>query len=427
LQVTRGVAIDTAGNVIAAGYFQGNIGFGASAGGEDIFVAKYSPTNTLSWGKRFGGSSDDGAYAVAVDRTDNSIIVVGFATGAVDFGGACPPTSGGTAYNVFVMKLEPAGGTCVWARRYGDGNLQVAAGVGVDGASNVYVTGSFPSTIDFAPNGVSMPMTSAGLTDVFLAKLDSTGKAIWSQRFGDSQQQNGAAIAVDPAGNSAITGQFWGTTSFGTTTYTSKGANDVFVAKFDASGNVTYGNSFGDSAGQAGLGIAFDSSGAMILTGQMSGNVSFDAGQTTLMATSPNVFLVKLASGAAGSWSQLIASTAPASGNAVAVDGQDDISVTGSYQGTINFGGANGAHTSAGGNDIFVAKLAPGGAPLWSSSYGDPTQQFGAGVAANATFGVAVGGSYQGTVKFGAPVNGTASTSSTCQDNEDAFVLKLAP
>src|SRR5207244_2972967 len=73
------VATDTNGNLIVAGYFSGTVNFGSgaltSAGGQDIFVAKYSPSGTCLWAARFGGSGDDEALGVAVDSSNGDVAV----------------------------------------------------------------------------------------------------------------------------------------------------------------------------------------------------------------------------------------------------------------------------------------------------------------------------------------------------------------
>src|SRR5205814_1083356 len=78
-------AIDHVNNMVTVGYFSGSADFGAgalpSAGGSDIFIAKYTSQNSLLWAKRFGGGGYDNAYSVAVD-SQNNIIVAGCFTGS---------------------------------------------------------------------------------------------------------------------------------------------------------------------------------------------------------------------------------------------------------------------------------------------------------------------------------------------------------
>ncbi|MBI4705509.1 MAG: hypothetical protein HY744_30820 [Deltaproteobacteria bacterium] len=105
-------------------------------------------------------------------------------------------------------------------------------------------------------------------------------------------------------------------------------------------------------------------------------------------------------------------------GYSVAVDGSGSALVTGSFDGTVDFGG--GPLTSAGGYDIFVAKLDNAGGHLWSKSFGDASGQGGWAIAADGSGNVLVTGGFAGAVDFG----GGPLTSA---GGGDIFVAKLDP
>jgi hypothetical protein len=75
---------------------------------------------------------------------------------------------------------------------------------------------------------------------------------LWSQRFGDTTYQHGWSVTFDPSGNVAITGTFAGTVDFGGDPLTSSGWRDIFLAKFDASGAHLWSQRFGDAENQFG-------------------------------------------------------------------------------------------------------------------------------------------------------------------------------
>ncbi|NJN05906.1 MAG: hypothetical protein HC814_05380 [Rhodobacteraceae bacterium] len=72
---TRGLCIDTAGNIYMTGEFTGRADFGErtveSQGDMDFFVAKYSPAGQCLWIRTGGGSRIDRGYGVAVDAQGN--------------------------------------------------------------------------------------------------------------------------------------------------------------------------------------------------------------------------------------------------------------------------------------------------------------------------------------------------------------------
>ena len=163
----EGVAADTAGNVVIAGMFTSTtIDFGggslASAGDEDLFLAKLDSAGNHIWSKRFGDASAQEPQGVAIDGMDH-IVVAGYLTGTIDFGGG-PLSSSGSA-DVFVAQLDAAGDH-VWSKRFGNG-YEYARSVAVDNLGNVLVTGAFSTSIDFGGG----PLVSGGSDDVFLAKL----------------------------------------------------------------------------------------------------------------------------------------------------------------------------------------------------------------------------------------------------------------
>jgi uncharacterized protein (AIM24 family) len=179
--------------------------------------------------------------------------------------------------------------THIWSQRFGDTEGESGESVAFDSSGNVVLTGGFRGTLNFGGS----PLTSAGLDDIFLAKLDGNGTHIWSQGFGDTEWQGGWSVASDPSGNVVITGYFYGTVDFGGDTLTSAGGSDIFLAKFDANGTHLWSQRFGDTNSfQEGYSIAFDSSGNVVLTGTFRGTVDFGGGLLT-SAGSDDIFLAK--------------------------------------------------------------------------------------------------------------------------------------
>src|SRR5439155_176820 len=103
-----GIAADGAGNVAVTGSFTGRINFGGgdltSAGGHDAFVASFSPDGGHRWSKRFGSTSFDYGYGVAIDGAGN-VLSTGYFQNSADFGGG-PLTSAGRQ-DAFVLSLGP--------------------------------------------------------------------------------------------------------------------------------------------------------------------------------------------------------------------------------------------------------------------------------------------------------------------------------
>src|SRR5205814_1754525 len=122
--------------------------------------------------------------SIAVDG-EGDVLVTGEAAGNVDFGGG-PLGDAGIGFDIFVVKLDSTG-SHLWSKRFGDAANQGGAGIAVDAAGGVLVTGFLAGTADFG--GGSLP--SKGSADVFVAKLDADGGYLWANRFGDLGDQQG--------------------------------------------------------------------------------------------------------------------------------------------------------------------------------------------------------------------------------------------
>jgi hypothetical protein len=425
-------ATDSSGNIIVAGYFSGSVSFGSgtltSAGGTDIFVAKYSPAGANLWAKSFGGTGDDRANGVAVDASGNIFITGQFST-TVNFGQGALTCAGGL--DIFVAKLSPAG-VGLWSKRYGSTSEDIGSALAVDGSGNVVVTGHFMGTNNFGGGTVISTFSGMGsLTtmDTFVLKLAGLdGSYQWLKTFSNDSQNRAFGVAVDLSGNVLVTGSFEGNIDLigGWTSYlTSAGAYDIFVAKLSGSnGSHVWSKRIGGTDSEEGFGVAADPrNGDVLVTGYFRGSVDFGAGAVN-SAGSDDIFVAKF-SGSSGAyvWSQKFGSYDGDRGYGIAVDANGNAVVTGVFSDTVNFGGT--ALTSSGTTggqygsfDAFIAKYSAGGVYQWSERYGGLSNDMGRGVAVDPA-GKTVGtGSFQGSADF----RGQTLTSA---GSGDGFLLRL--
>ncbi len=407
------VAMTPSGGVVVTGSLAGGADFGGglltSAGATDVFVASYDAAGALLWAKRFGDVGAQSGADVTVDAMGN-VIVIGDVAGAIDFGGGALPSAGAT--DVFVAKLDSAG-ALVWAKRFGDVAAQNGRGVAVDAMGNVLVTGSFAGKIDFGGGA----LTSAGATDIFLAKLKSAnGDMLWGKRFGDAAAQIGKSVAVDGLGSVVVTGDMVGKTDFGGVNLTSAGATDVFVASFDGAGNTAWAKRFGDAGAQTAGAIAADAGGAIAVTGNVAGKIDFGGGNLT-SAGMTDIYAAKFTAAGVFLWGKRFGAAGADNGRDVAIDPSGGIVITGDFPGSVDFGG--GALASAGLTDVFALKLDTLGGHVWSKRFGDVAAQLGLGVAAGPS-GAALTGSLAGAMDFGGGALASAGLT-------DIFLAKLAP
>ncbi len=279
-----------------------------------------------------------------------------------------------------------------------------ATSVAVNAAGEIFLTGSFAGSIDFG----SDTLTDSGMGSLFVAKLDPNGVPMWSEGSGDGQGQ-GTSLTVDVNGDVIVIGSFTGTIDLGgiTTGIDGGASGALLMAKLDTDGNAIWSESFW---GVEGTGVAVDPSGNVLLVGNLDSSVNL-AGCPLETMSGGNGFVAKLDSDGACLWSVVLGDTGPtsfggASPESVAVDALGNAIVTGTFNGTVNFGDVtlNGLF-----GGVFVLKLdSMSGAYAWVNGFPGATAMgamesgaFGAGVALDAMGNVFVTGAFFESVDFG--------------------------
>lgn len=272
-QTGQSIAVDKDGNVIIAGDFMGSVNFGAGAmqstGDYDVFVAMLDPNGNRMWAQGLGGTTTQRSKAVAVDN-DRNVLVTGSFSASMQVGGE---TLQGTENDMYLVKFSPSG-EVTWSRQFGGPSSQFGTKLAVDPKDgSIAVGGFFLDSISLG--GETLMTAGAGLSSIFIGKLNADGSHAWSKAFGDGTATvNG--LTVDAFGNVLATGDFQASINLGGTALQSSGDSDVFLAKLGADGKHVWSKSFGDANGQFGTAIAVDPLGAVLATAHMAG--TFDLG-----------------------------------------------------------------------------------------------------------------------------------------------------
>jgi len=261
------IAAEPGGNTAVAGDFLGNVQLSSAAGtnatlsGQGAFLAKYDPLGNLLWVRQISG--DTYPYGVAVDAVGNLSLAADFASTNVTLGGVTLTNRG--LVNGFVAKFSPTG-VLLWTRQVGGSEGDWPLGMAADRAGNVYLA-CYVSSADLAINGLPF-----GGGDHLLAKFTADGSVAWAKStplFG--------RIAVDQAGQVHMTWEFSEPVMFGSYVLTNAAASqDIFVAKFDASGNPLWAKRAGGSAQDVPRDIALDDQADVYLAGGFQAVALFD-------------------------------------------------------------------------------------------------------------------------------------------------------
>jgi hypothetical protein len=381
----------------------------ATAADEDCDGLPAACQGEAIWATSAGDSNEQRLNSVAMSSS-GEIVITGAFAGKITLGGQTLTSAGG--FDIFVAKLDPTG-KVVWSQSFGDQFDQSGNGVALDSSGNVFVTGDFKGTVNLGGE----VLVSGGSEDIFVASLDPTGKHLWSKRFGDIAYQSGRSVAADSSGNVAVLCTVEGSTSFGGGLLQSAGGADVILAKLNPGGNHLYSKIFGGSGAESASEIVIDSKNNAMITGSFSGTAGFGGG-SLVSAGGNDVFVARFTDAGIHLWSKGFGDAADQTGRSIDVDFMGNIVLAGAFLGAVDFGG--GPLTSAGSEDIFVARLNDMGSHIWSKSFGDPAQQIGRAVAVDATGNVIVTGSLSGSADFGGGLLTSAGLS-------DVFLAKFSP
>lgn len=366
-------------------YHGGTTGFGTG----DAFLAKFSTDDTLIWSTYYGGTGSDAGYGVACDASGNVYMcgVTNSATVMASSNGYDTSYAGNG--DMFLAKFSSSGSR-IWATYYGGtgsfgAGADAAYDVAVDKAGNPYMIGNSSST-GLATSGAFQTTytTSAFLNQSgLLIKFNSSGNLVWATYYGNGGTF-GYSLAFDTLNKLYIAGYTGSSTSIasanayqttfgGGTGGMGSFPTDIFLAKFDTSGQRLWGTYYG------GTGNDFNYSG-----------ITFDA------------------------WNNVLFTGHTASNNAIAIVGIDSFNVA--------------QKNYMGGRDINITKFTPLGQLLWGTYYGGQRDDEGRGIVyLGSNDGIYVSGFTTSPDSF-ATVNGYDTVYGTSGTGpSDAFLLKLNP
>jgi hypothetical protein len=368
--IASSMVLDAAGNTVVAGRF-GNLVLGASmtfgatmltsAGNTDAFVAQLSPAGQWTQAVRAGGTGADQANKLVLDAAGNAVVAGSF-TGSAVFGNttltADSPGSGAS----FVARLNLSTGA--WAPMVpptGSTWPSITA-LTLDAAGNMVVAGGFNGS--FTAGSV----TSAYASPIFVARMNSSGQ--WTQAVqavplpSNAPPSSIVAMTVDAAGTVTITGILIGSVTFGSTTLTSAGIYDIYVARLNAAGQWTQAVRAGGAYNEIVSSLTTDAAGNSVISGSFGPGTTVTVpptaafGNITLTSAGQyDAFVATLSP--SGQWLQAIGAGGPGRDVAYGAisDAAGNITVTGVCSSPASFGANTLTNTSSYAS-VFVARLA---------------------------------------------------------------------
>ncbi len=288
-----------------------------------------------------------------------------------------------------------------------------ANAVATDAAGNVYEAGAFESAkLSFGTDTVFNKDTSSATSDIYLVKYDAAGNVLWARSGGGTSNDGALSVATDRMGNVYVSGFFHSPkVSFGTDTLRDTGVyNDIFVAKYNASGNLLWAKGTTGGVGpNDNIAMAVDFSGNVFITGSLSVPSFIFAGDT-LTGTGSDVFVLKYDTDGNELWIKRGIGYAINVGSSVATDPSGNVYITGFFDApvmTFDTVALRMIPDSADAYAIYLVKYDAAGNLLWAKADNNSASIPSVFVAADSSGNAYLSGSYNnldnaGILSFGA-------------------------
>lgn len=269
--------------------------------------------------------------------------------------------------HIYISKYNLEG-DLIWKKTAGTYNLSEGyvgiSEITADNAGNLYILGFFSETAELTVGSIVLsPNTTQSF---FVAKYDSNGNSLWAKTVGG---YGTGSITTDSNCNIYITGYFEGTTTkFDSITLlnTNSGYSDIFIAKYDSTGNIIWAKSAGGTSWDICNDIASDDAGNIYITGYFeSSNIIFD--NDTLINLYPNYgefFLTKYSSSGDVLWAKN--SIGISRGSNISIDAFDNIYITGTFGKTDYPQVIFDSITLTNPGRVFIIKYNSSGSVIWA-------------------------------------------------------------
>lgn len=390
----------------------------------------------MAWLNTAGAEGNDSASKIITDGNDN-IYVLGMFENTVDFDpgpGEFNLTS--TAFrDIYLQKLD-SDGNFKWAVSFGSAEYESAVDLVVDNTNDkVYILGNHIDTIDLDPGVGEMIVTTQGGSDFYIIVLNSDGSFNDAKVWGSPENDVAYGISLLGNGNLGITGAFETMLDLdpgpNTAIVTNNDQNfDGFVVTLDP--NVSYLQSFtlsGDNS-IVGYDIDIDTNENIIVSGTFYDTIDFDPSATIFELNTngdKHIFVAKYTSTNDFIWAKSFGNSGIRLRlGGLSLDNNDDVLITGSYEGSIDLDPGTGVSeiSSNGGDDIFISKLDENGDFVWGNGIGGTSflPDEGFSITSNNNNDVIVSGKFAETVDFN---TGAEMHELTSNGEKDIFLLQL--
>ncbi len=417
-----GIVNDHSGNVYVTGRYEQNAIFSGDTlndeGLHDMFLAKYNSLGELDWTRTAGGPLGDYARALATDKSYLYIAgeIEGYGVN-ITFSNS-PDTLYSLGDNDLLVAKYDLDGNLLWAKSDGWYYNEKAMAVTCDSVGNVFIAGYFSDTTSLG----GVLYGSKGGKDILICKYDANGNFLWARTAGGPGRDEALAIQCDMEGNVYMCGMHSDSAMFESQIVNSPMGNyDVYLAKYNAAGDLLWVQSHGSDYHDIGWSLALDNDGKIYMAGEFNAYAIFGALSVVTSGTN-EVFVACYDSTGTPLWVKSAGGLQADRARGINFSG-DKLYITGQFGGEATFG--TSTITAADSSDIFIAALNTAGDFLWATSVGGPADNLetfgyesGTAICAEASGNVYVTGALLDGGVFG-------DSSPDAYTRTDVFITKL--
>jgi hypothetical protein len=317
--------------------------------------------------------------------------------------------------DAFVVAIDPVTGEHVWWHRFGGQGNDQCMGVAHDPVNDAIVVTGWFSGANVAFG--SHILSTAGNKDVFVARIDDKGAVSWATRGQGAGDQEAHDVAIDGQGNAIVTGRFKTAIDFGKGAVPAAGGTwSGFVTKLLVGGSESWTRSVGHTSGDTWLRGAAATTDRIVVVGET--NAPLDLDGTPLSPTAYDALVLTLDAAGAHVWHDSYGNAGDQAFRKIAVDPSGHLVLIGDGKGTTTVAGIE---LNATNRQPLLVKIDPTGIPLWGTSFGGSADAFGLDVAVDGSGRIYAVGSFSGTLTIGTVLSTSATNAA------DAWIASFAP
>ncbi len=327
-----------------------------------LVFAVFAPAQSWKWGVQGNRTDFTEGWNITIDKSAN-VFLTGEYNDSLAFG---PYVFKGNVHDCFIVKYDSSG-NLKWANSPRSTDYSSGLSLATDNSGDVYMAGYFQDSLIAG----TYKLSSNGSAAPFLVKYNANGTVLWARQGISKPLSYATSTTTDIKGNVFVTGYFLDTLTFGTHKLYSDGQSNLFIVKYDSSGNVLWATQSVVLTSLANIdnyaSVATDLQGNVYVADGFYGKLGF--GSYILNdSLGEDIFLAKYDTGGNVLWAEQ--TTVPSHkswgvGYSVIADASDNVYLTGQTKDTISFGSITLSTSPLNKVELFLAKYDGNGNPLW--------------------------------------------------------------